>query len=416
MANVYFGDTLGVADNNWNTSIQFTVSGVGITPTAGATYTSNGITFTVTSASITAGSGTINAGGSGTSAASGTLTKVSGTGAATITFSTKADVNWFSTPGSICGADCCSAGYEVSGTPLGRLPTLEDSVIVLNTINVASYITPWTSNITLAYPPRIYSGYAGIINAGTFNGVINFADGPDTRLGGTIVCYGAITASFYGTITGGTFNSTVTVGFLDLFGSPIFNSTVSMGTASQTARLTINGDPTFNGTLVNPRGTSTRMSGNLLVLSGNPVFNCAIPTTISVYELRCGTYDRALVLGVTAPTSAPGCSITIGAGFSTSQNVTLNSKRNNSGYITITGGEFTGLLTINKVPTISLIISGGTYSPPAVTTPAIKSGSNMTFSYAVVPAGYGFGTSDSTFNPTVLLSGTTNDIMGSGLQ
>jgi hypothetical protein len=414
MANVYFGDALGVADNNWNTSIQFTVSGVGVTPTAGAIYSNNGIQFTVTSASITSGSGTINAGGSGTSAASGTLTKVSGTGAATITFSTKADVNWFSTPGSICGADCCSAGYETPGTPLGRLPTLADSVIVQNTINVASYITPWTSNITLANPPRTYSGYAGIINAGTFNGVINFADGPDTSLGGTIVCNGAITASFYGTITGGTFNSTVTVGFLDLSGSPIFNSTVSMGTASQTARLNINGDPTFNGTLINPRGTASRMSGILSVLSGNPVFNCAIPTTISVYELRGGTYDRALVLGVTTPTSAPGCSITIGAGFSTSQNVTLNCKRAGSGSITITGGVFTGLLTINR-NSQSVLITGGSYSPPAVTTPAIKSGSNMTFSYGAVPASYGFGAAGSTFNPTILLSGTTNDVMGSGL-
>jgi hypothetical protein len=129
MANVYFGDTIGQADQNWNTSIRFTVSGVTVTPTAGATYTNNGITFTVTSASIAAGVGTINAGGSGTSTGSGTLTKVSGTGDATIAFSDQEDVNWFSNPGSVvCG--CCCTSCNVPGTPLGRLPTLADSVIV----------------------------------------------------------------------------------------------------------------------------------------------------------------------------------------------------------------------------------------------------------------------------------------------
>jgi hypothetical protein len=190
---------------------------------------------------------------------------------------------------------------------------------------------------------------------------------------------------------------------------------VSMGTAVQTATLNISGTPTFNGTLVNPRGTASRMSGTLRVQSGNPVFNCAIPTTVSVYELRGGTYDRALVLGVTTPTLAPGCFITIDAGFSTSQNVTLNCKRAGSGSITITGGVFTGLLTINRLSQ-TLTVSGGTYSPPAVTTPSIKSGSNMTFSSAAIPVSYGFGGAGSTFNPTILLSGTTNDIMGSGLQ
>lgn len=64
-----------------------TVSGVTVTPTAGATYTHNGITWTVRATSITAGAGTITLYGTGTPAASGALTKASGTGDASITFS-----------------------------------------------------------------------------------------------------------------------------------------------------------------------------------------------------------------------------------------------------------------------------------------------------------------------------------------
>ena len=122
------------------------------------------------------------------------------------------------------------------------------------------------------------------------------------------------------------------------------------------------------------------------------------------------------MLGLTAPTSGNGPFITIASGFSTSQNVTLNAKRTGSGSISISSGVFTGLLTINKLSTVPLTISGGSYSPPAVTTPSIKSGSNMTFSFAVVPTDPGFAVGGGTFNPTILLSGTTNDIIGSGLQ
>jgi len=69
-----------------NNSVVFTVSGVTVTPTAGATYTNNGVTFTVVSASITTGSGTVTCFASGVSASSGALTKTTGTGDATVTF------------------------------------------------------------------------------------------------------------------------------------------------------------------------------------------------------------------------------------------------------------------------------------------------------------------------------------------
>ena len=71
----------------YDISYIFTVSGVTVTPTAGATYTNNGVTFTVISASITAGAGTVTARGLGVPGTSGTLIKTAGTGDATIAFS-----------------------------------------------------------------------------------------------------------------------------------------------------------------------------------------------------------------------------------------------------------------------------------------------------------------------------------------
>lgn len=64
----------------------FTVSGVTVTPTSGAVYTNNAKSFYVAATSIAAGSGTISCIGTGAPTASGTLTKSSGTGDATISF------------------------------------------------------------------------------------------------------------------------------------------------------------------------------------------------------------------------------------------------------------------------------------------------------------------------------------------
>ena len=65
----------------------FTVAGVVVAPAAGATYTHNGVTFTIDYADLTGGAGTVAAiSNGGAPLASGTLTKASGTGDATITF------------------------------------------------------------------------------------------------------------------------------------------------------------------------------------------------------------------------------------------------------------------------------------------------------------------------------------------
>lgn len=83
---------LTVASVNSTTAWAFTVSGVTTTPTAGATYTNNSVTYTVVGASISTGSGvvyTISSTASPTTSGS-TLTKGTGTGDATLTFSAAA--------------------------------------------------------------------------------------------------------------------------------------------------------------------------------------------------------------------------------------------------------------------------------------------------------------------------------------
>jgi hypothetical protein len=78
-----------IQQTNANTTV-FNVSAVTTDPTPGATFTNNAITYTVVSAQLTgtAGSrvGTVVCSGSGAPLASGTLTKVTGTGDATVTF------------------------------------------------------------------------------------------------------------------------------------------------------------------------------------------------------------------------------------------------------------------------------------------------------------------------------------------
>lgn len=421
MANVYYGDTTGQnLDGNWNTSIQFTVSLVTVTPTAGAIYDNNGIQFKVTSADITSGSGTINAGGTGVSTASGTLTKVSGTGDATIAFSAKTDMNWFLTPGSIGCGSCCTS-FNIPGTPLGRLPTLADSVIIYHQIATGPDIT-WNANIFVGRLQTSGGQYTqSYLNAGTYNGTVTVDGGVlgaiNGVLGGPIVCNGAVVGSgnSFISIFGGTYNSTVTGSTLNIV-SGTFAAAASASTFSLGALL--GGTIVFNGTIVNSAGTSTAMGGSFIMEQniGPTTFNCAIPSNFSVYQIRQATYTQPFVLGLFAPTSGPSCTITLFSGFSTSQNVTLNSKRNASpnGSITITSSTFTGLLTINR-NSQTLTITGGSYSPPAVTTPSVRSGNSMTFSSAVLPIDPGFVNSGGTFNPTVLLAGTSNEIIGGGL-
>ncbi|MFA6065246.1 MAG: hypothetical protein WC746_05380 [archaeon] len=80
-----------VNKSGFNATRVFTVSGLTITPTTGATYTNNSITYTVVGATVSGSAGSISGylfcTGSNVPTASGTLTKASGIGDATVSFS-----------------------------------------------------------------------------------------------------------------------------------------------------------------------------------------------------------------------------------------------------------------------------------------------------------------------------------------
>lgn len=113
----------------------FTVTSAGATQ--GATYTNNGQTFTVL-ATISAAT-TLRMSGTGAPAASGTLTKASGTGDATITFSAFTG-----------GAATSLAQWQAAGLPRGLVPTVGQSFIAIASAQIggsAQVVTPSVSGI-----------------------------------------------------------------------------------------------------------------------------------------------------------------------------------------------------------------------------------------------------------------------------
>lgn len=81
-----------IISNLQTNTYNFSVSGISTSPIVGNTYTNNAITFTITYLNLTGATGaitgTIIATGSGSPSSSGTLTRSSGTGDSTISFST----------------------------------------------------------------------------------------------------------------------------------------------------------------------------------------------------------------------------------------------------------------------------------------------------------------------------------------
>lgn len=70
------------------TSYTFVVTGVSVDPEVGDTYTNNTVTYTITGVFLTGGNGTITATGSGDPQTAGNLSRATGSGDATIAFST----------------------------------------------------------------------------------------------------------------------------------------------------------------------------------------------------------------------------------------------------------------------------------------------------------------------------------------
>lgn len=133
----------------------FTVSSA--SATAGATYTNNGVTFTVES--TIASATTLVAYGTGVPAASGTLTKASGTGDATITFSAVSTVIYVPRV-FLLGTYFIVVYTSVSGG------AYQLKYIAISTNNPATVVGPNT--IVSSYVPFISSSWDGAVaNIGT---------------------------------------------------------------------------------------------------------------------------------------------------------------------------------------------------------------------------------------------------------
>ncbi len=133
------GDEMNLVIEDYPTAAELTYNYTFTTSaanaTSGATYTNNGQTFTVVG-TITGGT-TLIASGTGAPASSGTLTKVTGTGDATITFSA------VSHPRSITVPDVTPEDFRIAGELLYTNEVSGDGILQSN------YAPPIAKDITL---------------------------------------------------------------------------------------------------------------------------------------------------------------------------------------------------------------------------------------------------------------------------
>jgi hypothetical protein len=87
-----------------------------------------------------------------------------------------------------------------------------------------------------------------------------------------------------------------------------------------------------------------------------------------------------------------------------------------SSFQALSGSTLYGLLTLVKGAGSTVTVNTGANYSPTLVVPAIKSGNYMTFNYsAMLAQSNGYSGMVGGFTPTVLLSGTSNEILGAGL-
>ena len=346
--------------------------------------------------------------------------------------------NWFINPGVYCS--CCGGS---AGTPAAALPTPADTVVLL--ANVTSVPAPgvsgwtaggkWTGPITLAKGSILNDWYTGAIVT-VYEPFASGSGTPQIALGGATCSAASITNNSYLRIDSGTFPCPITfnVYYLnnEIYGGT-FNGTLSPTASGATGFKATGG--TFNGLIalpnsgvtldisgsavVNSTFSTSGASASLAIVANGGTWNVPFPSSNNAtsYIINSPTLGFAggMVLGTAGKANSFDLAIT------TSKNIVMNGIAGvgaGGSYVKFSaGGNYTGLLTLPALQSGRLSFVGtSAYSPPAVTTPAIKSGNNMTFAGSAVPTDPGFKANGGTFSPTMLLSGTSNDILGAGLQ
>jgi hypothetical protein len=336
--------------------------------------------------------------------------------------------NWWINPGGVgyCSCGCYCGGQN--GVQATAFPTIADTVILLSPLTTVPTSTLGFSGGMWSGPVRL-GGSVQTLNC--FSGVVTVNPVPDPRGGaspfwpvaswniaGTCAASSVVLEAF-GTIQGGTFNVPIVKGATN-------PGTISGGTFNNTTTASVVTGGTFNSTFKLPGmfnfsggtfngawDTSLIGAGSLNGTISGGTFATLFPpapgAAVTVYNISGGTFNWAgdLVIG-----KAGAQMLSTLTDIVTSKNIIfLGSPKNVS--FTGNSSNYTGILSgYGNNATVS---GTGTYSPP-YTTAAIKSGNNMTFNSAAMPSDPGFAKAGGTFSPVVMLTGTSNDILGAGLQ
>jgi hypothetical protein len=158
--------TSGGSTWNWDGSGKITFTVTAANATAGATYTNNSKTFTVVT--TIAGTTSLATTPTGSPAASGTLTLVTGTGDATITFSTFSASTTNASVGDLTAKQLCNSSSNPAGAGVWRLPTEKELMQAYidgaywNLTNTSSSYSFWSAtetSSTYAYYVNLNDGY-----------------------------------------------------------------------------------------------------------------------------------------------------------------------------------------------------------------------------------------------------------------
>ena len=217
--------------------------------TAGATYTNNGKTFTVSS-TISAGT-LLLVNGTGAPSASGTLTKASGTGDATITFSSFVGSNWINFAGP---------GKVIAGNALGYVGNTLNVQYDNSTIQLNGSNQIFAAAASVSQSGVITTGTQSIAGAKTFTGTISASNLSGTNSGDiTLTAVGAAPSANGASLSG----QALTLQPFDSTHPGVV--TASAGGTSNFLRA--------DGTWAAPTGTVITSNKELFVLSSTNITN-----------------------------------------------------------------------------------------------------------------------------------------------
>lgn len=306
--------------------------------------------------------------------------------------------NWYSSPETVCYGGCCPSYGP--GTLAGRLPNSGGDSVVLMAPVTTGPSGGWSGNIAISSGNntrgQIAAGsYSGMIT-GSSNGIANISGGNFS---------GAVTNA---SISGGSFSNSVTVnGFnyqLGISGGAFSGAVSTVGSVT---------GGSFTGTL-----TLNGVSGNIQTLSG---VTTSIPVNISLpvatgWKITGGTYGGGISVTRQNASGSAASSLSLSGG-SCVGNLSIGGPGAQTGILTVTlsGMNFSGGSISTGVARTLFAVSGGSYAPPAVYTPAVRSGNYLSFAASAIPPDPGFAAAGLSYSPSILIQGTSNDILGAGL-